>query len=120
MADTKSIPLPAEIAELFSAKVASGVFYKYAERRKIWSKETRWCRFEQLTLADLEQLVEYHRRRALAAIEEFIQTGRPYTAYAAADHIWRAERYRMRYRKLLGDESPEDFVDNDPVFPEFE
>ena len=109
--------LPPEIARRLNAKIGSGEFYARAALPPGRSRQL-WHRFSELSQGDLEQLVEWHKRRAYAALERFERTGSPHTAETAADHIWRAQRYRMRYRELLGDERPEDFVGNDPVFPE--
>ncbi len=111
--------LPPEIAALVDRKFASGSFYGMAALPGIRGGPQLWQKFKKLTLSDLEQLTEHHKRRARLAVKRYRRTGSHRTAETAADHIWRAERYRMRFRELLGDERPEDFVDTDPVFPEF-
>ena len=110
--------LPPEIIARFNAKVASGWFYELAALPPGRSPQL-WHQFEDLALGDLEQLVEWHKRRALKAVARFRATGSPRTAETAADHIWRAERYRVRYHELLGDARPDTLDETDPVFPEF-
>ena len=116
MADPKTLP-PA-IAASVDRKFRCGWFYELALLPGICGSPQLWQEFKKLTLSDLEQLTEHYKRKAYSSLERYDRRGSPRTAALAADHIWRAERYRMRYRELLGDERPEDFVDTDPVFPE--
>ena len=65
-------------------------------------------RFDQLTLADLEQLVLYHTtlaQRGIRRYEERQDNGQPRenTARTAAKHIALARRYREWYYQQLGE-----------------
>lgn len=85
----------------------------YAEIPRPGGK-TVWQSYENLTIADCEQLVEHHSRKAIKAIERFEQTRSKISARTAGHHIIYARLYRCTYLSLMG---IEDSTEDDLPFP---
>jgi hypothetical protein len=113
MAAPAILEIPLAVSDRVNRLVDSGEFYAFAEIPQPGSREKLFCHFEDLTVAHCEQLVEEHTRRARKLIARYEQTGSPSTARTAAGHIFRANRYRLRYYELLG----QDFDPADLPFP---
>ncbi|MFH1918787.1 MAG: hypothetical protein ABIP48_02725 [Planctomycetota bacterium] len=100
------VNLPEAIAQRVARLHKKGVLYQYAEIHRP-GKPSVWREFVRLTIADCEQLVEYHTRRARKAIARLEITGSTRSTRTAADHVYRARLYRWRYHEMIGNEPGE-------------
>lgn len=76
--------------------------------------EARFWRYQDLTVATCEQLVEHHTRQARAALERFAKRETRKSLRAAGRHIVYARLYRCTYMSLTGQE---DFDESEMPFP---
>lgn len=72
---------------------------EHADGRKLWKA------WENLTVADCEQLVEQHSRVAKRAIEKWMKRRTKYFLRQAGQSIIRARLYRCQYFVLMGMEN---------------
>lgn len=68
-------------------------------------KKELWKRFPETTVADCEQIGEYHIREAQRHIVRWMENGRLGTMRRAARHIFMARALRCRYFTLMGIEN---------------
>lgn len=73
-----------------------------------------FCGVENVTIAILEQSVEYHTRKARTAIKRWLRTRSKTTLRTAAWHILRARTWRCQYFILLGQH---EFPESEMPFP---
>ena len=73
-----------------------------------------FCPFKEMTVARCEQSVEFHRRKALQAIDRYLKTATQKSARTAGFHIIRARLWRCQYFTLSGQEET---TEDDMPFP---
>jgi hypothetical protein len=105
-------PIPNEIVREVARLDHVGGIWKWAEFRS--GRKSYFKAWEDLTIADCEQLAEQYARLARKSIERFrMRGGSPHTAKTAGHYVHRARLYRDRYHELLGKPPNE----RDQVFP---
>lgn len=92
--------LPPEIGQIVKRMAKDARVWAYAEFRQ--DRKSYFKHWEDLTVADCEQLAEQYARLARKSIERYSRTGSHRTARTAAEYIDRSRLYRDRYRQLLG------------------
>ncbi len=86
---------------------SSNSCWMYAETRAAGNRHGVIKLSKDLTPGELEQLTEYHVRRARRSLMRFDFTGSKRTAKTAAEHVLRARYYRGLYRLKLNLEPDE-------------
>lgn len=99
-------PIATALAKLMAKMNWPDDVPSYAEFKRP-RQSSLWKAHKDLTIGDLEQLVEQHVRLAHKSIARFkLRGGSPATAKTAAGHIFRATVYRCTYLATMQVDDP--------------